>query len=230
MCGIVGWTDFSRRLIDEGEALKTMADQLTRRGPDDSGFWFSEHAVLGHRRLVVVDPEGGRQPMVAKRGRGTYTLVYNGELYNTEDIRRLLLQKGYSFNGWSDTEVLLNAYIEWGEECVQKLNGIYAFAVWDEERAGIFLARDRIGVKPLFYCQKGSSFLFGSEIKELLAHPLVPAKINREGLAEIFALGPARTPGHGVFSGISELKPGYSMFVDRKGIRSAILVPGQSRS
>ncbi len=219
MCGIVGWTDFSRRLIDEGEVLKTMANQLTRRGPDDSGFWFSEHAVLGHRRLVVVDPEGGRQPMVAKRGRGTYTLVYNGELYNTEDIRRLLLQKGYSFNGWSDTEVLLNAYIEWGEECVQKLNGIYAFAVWDEERAGIFLARDRIGVKPLFYCQKGSSFLFGSEIKALLAHPLVPAKINREGLAEIFALGPARTPGHGVFSGISELKPGYSMFVDRKGIK-----------
>lgn len=220
MCGIVGWTDFSRELANKVDVLKAMAEQLINRGPDDSGFWFSRHAALGHRRLVVVDPDGGKQPMIGKRGQGTYALVYNGELYNTEDIRQLLIHKGYSFRGWSDTEVLLNSYIEWGEKCLQKLNGIFAFAVWDAEKESLFLARDRIGVKPLFYCRKGSSFLFASEIKALLAHPLVPAKVNREGLAEIFALGPARTPGHGIFSGVYELKPGYCMFVDREGIKT----------
>lgn len=216
MCGIVGWIDFSRDLSREAEILKTMADKLANRGPDASGFWFSEEAALGHRRLIVVDPEGGRQPMIRRKGNNLYILVYNGELYNTEDIRAELSLKGYIFEGWSDTEVLLCAYIEWGEACTQKLNGIYAFAVWDAERKQLFLARDRIGVKPLFFYRKGSTFLFASEIKALLAHPTVSPKLNRGGLAEIFAIGPARTPGVGVFSGISELKPGYCMKVGRK--------------
>ncbi len=219
MCGIVGWISYSEQLSNEAEILKAMSEQLVHRGPDAAGFWFSEQAALGHRRLVVVDPEGGKQPMVATNDIGNYAMVYNGELYNTEDIRQVLISKGYLFEGWSDTEVLLKAYIEWGEKCVQKLNGIFAFAIWDTAKKKLFLARDRIGVKPLFYCQKGSSFLFASEIKAILAHPMVSAKVNREGLAEIFALGPARTPGHGVFSGISELKPGYCMRVDRNGMR-----------
>ncbi len=137
MCGIVGWISFSERLTNEAEILKTMAEQLVHRGPDAAGFWFSEHAALGHRRLVVVDPDGGKQPMVATNGRGNYAMVYNGELYNTEDIRQVLISKGYSFEGWSDTEVLLKAYIEWGEKCVQKLNGIFAFAIWDADKAKI---------------------------------------------------------------------------------------------
>ncbi|HML38939.1 MAG TPA: asparagine synthase (glutamine-hydrolyzing) [Bacillota bacterium] len=218
MCGIVGWTDFTKDLSNETDILKAMADRVAKRGPDASGYWLSREAALGHRRLVVVDPEGGKQPMIRKAGGDTYALVYNGELYNTEDIRRELVLKGYSFEGWSDTEVLLTSYIEWGEACLQRLNGIYAFAIWDEKRKQLFLARDRIGVKPLFYCQKGSSFLFGSEIKALLAHPMIFPRITREGLAEIFALGPARTPGIGVFSGISELKPGHWMKVDRDGL------------
>lgn len=220
MCGIVGWTDFSKNLSEEANTLKTMADRLANRGPDASGFWFSEETAFGHRRLVVVDPEGGRQPMLRKKGDDLYVLVYNGELYNTEDIRRELLLKGYTFEGWSDTEVLLNSFIEWGELCLQKLNGIFAFAVWDQKRKQLFLARDRIGVKPLFYCQKGSSFLFASELKAILAHPLMSAKLSRIGLAEIFALGPARTPGVGVFSGVSELKPGYWMKIDRNGSKT----------
>lgn len=219
MCGMVGWINFSERLTNESEILKSMAEQLVHRGPDASGFWFSEHAALGHRRLVVVDPDGGKQPMIGTRGSSSYVMVYNGELYNTEDIRKVLISKGYSFEGWSDTEVLLKAYIEWGEKCVQKLNGIFAFAIWDNDKEKLFMARDRIGVKPLFFCQKGSSFIFASEIKAILAHPKVSATVNREGLAEIFALGPARTPGHGVFSGVSELKPGYCMQVDRNGMR-----------
>lgn len=218
MCGIVGVANFSGNLTGQASVLTEMADRLIPRGPDASGYWFSAQVAFGHRRLVVVDPEGGKQPMSRKRGDEFYVMVYNGELYNTEDIRRELITRGYTFEGWSDTEVLLCSYMEWGEKCLEKFNGIFAFAIWDEKRQHLFLARDRIGVKPLFYSQQGTTFLFASEIKGLLAHPLVTPKINREGLAEIFVMGPARTPGHGVFSGISELKPGYSMVVDRQGI------------
>jgi asparagine synthase (glutamine-hydrolysing) len=220
MCGIVGWVDYTKSLANEEAILKSMAEKLTHRGPDAAGYWLDKHVALGHRRLVVVDPEGGKQPMTTARGGKNYILVYNGELYNTEDIRQVLLAKGYTFDGWSDTEVLLKAYIEWGEDCLPRLNGIYAFAIWDERNEKLFMARDRIGVKPLFYSHKGSSFFFASEIKGILAHPGVSARINREGLAEIFAVGPARTPGHGVFSGINELKPGYCMTVDRSGIKT----------
>ncbi len=219
MCGIVGFTDFSRNISNDRETLVKMTEKLVHRGPDAQGFYIDENAALGHRRLTVVDPEGGKQPMEASRGGCSYIIVYNGELYNTEDIRQELLSKGWSFKGWSDTEVLLDSYIEWGENCLEKLNGIYAFAIWDSESKTLFLARDRIGVKPLFYCKKGELFLFASELKAILTHPSVPAEINREGLAEIFAMGPARTPGCGVFSEISELKPGYCMTVNNAGIR-----------
>lgn len=218
MCGIVGWIDFRRGLATESEVIQTMADKLLPRGPDESGVWLSNQAAFGHRRLVVVDPEGGKQPMMGERDNDYYVLVYNGELYNTEEIRRLLLEKSYVFQGWSDTEVLLKAYMEWGEACLARLNGIFAFAIWDDSAQKLFMARDRIGVKPLFYTQRGSSFLFASEIKALLVHPKVSAEIDREGLAEIFAIGPARTPGQGVFAGISELKPGYSLAYDQYGI------------
>jgi asparagine synthase (glutamine-hydrolysing) len=146
-------------------------------------------------------------------------MVYNGELYNTEDLRRELSLKGYAFRGWSDTEVLLTAYMEWGEGCLEKLNGIFAFAVWEEKNQRLFLARDRIGVKPLFYTQSGQTFLFGSELKALFRFPAVSPRINGEGLAEIFVMGPARTPGNGVFSGVSQLRPGWSRTFDRGGIK-----------
>jgi len=218
MCGIAGWTDFSKNLENETRILEAMTGSLIHRGPDAEGYWLSKHAALGHRRLVVVDPRGGQQPMVRQEGNNTYVLVHNGELYNTEDIRRDLLSLGHTFKGWSDTEVLLRSYMEWGENCLERFNGIYAFAVWDGRKHRLFIARDRIGVKPLFYSQRGSSFLFASEIKALLAHPLVSPVIDGEGLAEIFVMGPARTPGHGVFAQISELKPGHSMIVDANGI------------
>lgn len=220
MCGIVGFTNFSERPLNEAEILKKMADRLTHRGPDTEGFWSDKYAALGHRRLVVVDPEGGKQPMIEKAGSEVYVMVYNGELYNTEDIRQELIKKGYSFYGWSDTEVLLKSYIEWGEECLQRFNGIFAFAIWNTEKQELFLARDRIGVKPLFYTQQGYTFLFASEMKAFFAYPGVEAKVDKEGLSEIFALGPARTPGCGVFSGFYELKPGWCMRVDKDGFRT----------
>jgi asparagine synthase (glutamine-hydrolysing) len=219
MCGIAGWIDYTRNISEDDHILHDMVRALAHRGPDADGFRLSEHALLGHRRLVVVDPEGGRQPMRLDTGGNTYTIVYNGELYNTEDIRRELLSKGHAFAGWSDTEVLLHAAAEWGEGCLKRLNGIYAFAVWDEKNERLFMARDRIGVKPLFYSKKGDTFLFASELKALLKHPALPPRVGAEGLAEIFAVGPARTPGHGVFKDIDELKPGWCLTYDREGLR-----------
>ncbi|MEW6273722.1 MAG: asparagine synthase (glutamine-hydrolyzing) [Bacillota bacterium] len=220
MCGITGWVDWEIDLSRKGPVLEAMAETLSCRGPDDSGVWVSPSAGLAHRRLVVIDPEGGGQPMIRRRGGNLYVLTYNGELYNTAELRTELAAKGYRFLGHSDTEVLLAAYMEWGKGCVERLNGIFAFAVWSESDRQLFLARDRLGVKPLFYALRGSTFLFGSEPKSLLAHPAVQPEVDAEGLAELFLIGPARTPGQGVFRGIRELLPGHWLVYDPKGIRT----------
>lgn len=219
MCGITGWIDFQRDLRIEKETIEKMTETLTKRGPDDTNTWFTVNAAFGHKRLVVVDPKGGIQPMTRMKNDHNYTICYNGELYNTEDIRKELLRRGYQFQGHSDTEVLLTAYMEWQEQCLPFLNGIFAFAIWDEKRQQLFLGRDRLGVKPLFYQHDGSRLLFGSELKAILAHPDVKAEVNREGLAEIFGLGPSRTPGHGVFSGIDELRPAHALIFSREGLK-----------
>jgi len=219
MCGIVGWIDFAQDVSLQRPVLETMTDTLACRGPDDCGYWYDKHAAIGHRRLIVIDPEGGRQPMVRHRASHPYVLTYNGELYNTEELRQELKGFGHRFQGYSDTEVLLVAYMQWGARCLEKLNGIYAFAIWDGEKQQLFLGRDRLGIKPLFYARRGSSFLFASELKALLAHPAVKPVIDAEGLAEIFAIGPARTPGHGVFKDVHELLPGHYMVVNRSGVR-----------
>lgn len=218
MCGIAGWVDLGAHLEDRRPALEAMVRTLRNRGPDAEGVWVRGHAAIGHRRLAVVDPEGGAQPMVGYRGAGACVLTYNGELYNTEELRRALLSRGYRFQGHSDTEVLLWSYIEWGPACVERLNGIFAFAVWDDDRQRLFLARDRLGVKPLFYAAHGRELVFGSEPKALLAHGSLRPEVDAEGLAEVFALGPARTPGHGVFRGLQELRPGYTLTFDHAGV------------
>jgi asparagine synthase (glutamine-hydrolysing) len=219
MCGITGWIDFKRNLTIETATLNKMTETLSKRGPDDTNIWTAPHVGFGHKRLTVVDPIGGRQPMKKEKHHFQYTICYNGELYNTEDIRKELLLKGYSFSGHSDTEVLLTAYIEWAEQCVDHLNGIYAFAVWDEKREQVFIARDRLGVKPLFLKQLNSGLLFGSELKAILANPAVKAEVDREGLSEIFGLGPSRSPGHGVFKGITELRPGHALTFNKNGLK-----------
>lgn len=196
-----------------------MTDCLQHRGPDAEGFWFNPQVAMGHRRLVVVDPQGGEQPMVRERLGQAYVLVYNGELYNTDELRKLLSSRGYHFiTRNSDTEALLYAYMEWGTECTKYLNGIFAFALWDASRERLFLARDRLGVKPLFYSHQDSELWWGSEIKALLAHPRIAPRIGREGLADVLALGPARTPGKTPFIDIKELMPGCQMVFDRQGL------------
>lgn len=218
MCGITGWINWQQDLTGQDFILKKMATTLAKRGPDASNIFCGHHVLLGHTRLIVVDPAGGTQPMTKDKNGSSYTMVYNGELYNTEDIRHELAKKGYTFKSHSDTEVLLTAYMEWGEHCVDYLNGIFAFAVWDHQKEQLFIARDRLGVKPLFYSERNEAFLFGSEIKAILAHPDVKAEVDREGLQEIFGLGPSRTPGHGIFRGIKELRPAHSLIYNRNGL------------
>lgn len=203
----------------ERPELTEMTDTLTLRGPDDTQVWFDKHIGFGHKRLAVVDIEGGVQPMSKKNNGVIYTIVYNGELYNTEDLRKELRSRGYVFHSSSDTEVLLTAYIEWKESCVDFLNGIYAFGVWDPEKERLFMSRDRLGVKPLFYHEESGRFIFGSELKAILAHPDVEAEVDRDGLSEIFGLGPSRTPGHGIFKGMKELRAGHSLSFSRDGLK-----------
>lgn len=213
MCGIAGWIDFERDLGQAEGPLTAMAEAMACRGPDEKGAWRRGHAAFAHRRLIVVDPEGGSQPMVAWVGGHPVVLVYNGELYNTEELRETLAAGGDIFSGHSDTEVLLHAYLTWGVAALDRLNGIFAFAVWDEARQRLVMARDRLGVKPLFYRRTPTGVLLASEVRGLIAHPDVPAEVDREGLAEICGLGPARTPGHGIFRGIAELRPGRCLVV-----------------
>lgn len=217
MCGIAGWINLKENISTNEKIIGDMTDTLLNRGPDASGRWISSHALIGHRRLIVVDPAGGSQPMVRNYGDNTYVISYNGELYNTMELRSRLENYGHRFHSFSDTEVLLVSYINWGTDCTAYLNGIYAFAVWDEKEQSLFLARDRFGVKPLFYTQKGNSFIFGSELKTLLSHPFIEASVDSEGLAEVFSLGPAKTPGHGIFKGIREVKPAHYILHNNNG-------------
>lgn len=219
LCGITGIINWQKDVRSEQAILRRMTETLSLRGPDDSQIWMDQHAAFGHKRLAVVDLEGGRQPMSKCENGITYTLVYNGELYNTEELRNALCNKGYRFRTTSDTEVLLTAYIEWKEECVHYLNGIYAFGIWDSGKEQLFMARDRLGVKPLFFLDSKGRFLFGSELKAILAHDDVNAEIDRDGLSEIFGLGPSRTPGHGIFKGIEELRPGHALIFSKDGLK-----------
>jgi asparagine synthase (glutamine-hydrolysing) len=218
MCGITGWIDFERDVSGQHEILGAMNIQHAGRGPDATGTWIAEHVALGHRRLSVIDPEGGIQPMIKQIGEQKYVIVYNGELYNMDELRAQLLSRGYHFTTRSDTELIPTAFAAWREDAPKELNGIFAFAIWDETREELFIARDRIGVKPLFYTKVGSSFLFGSELKSILSHPSVRREVDEEGLNELLVMGPARTPGIGVFRNIHELKPGHWLRFNRDGL------------
>lgn len=220
MCGIAGWVDWSQDLFEERSVLTEMTRSIAHRGPDAEGFWLSKRAAFGHRRLIVIDPEGGKQPMLYRDGGQTIALTYNGELYNYRELRRELEGMGHRFETYSDTEVLLHSYVEWKEDCVKHFNGIYAFGIWDEQRGQLMLGRDHLGVKPLFFARRGSAVIFGSEIKVLLAHPLVEAVVDREGLAELFGMGAMRTPGQGVFKDVEEVKGGHYVTFTAEGSRN----------
>ena len=207
MCGIGGFVDFERDARRGGPILHGMKRTLTPRGPDAEGTYFDEDAALVHRRLIVIDPDGGQQPMTSPDG--NTVLIYNGELYNTLELRAALLTRGHAFSGHSDTEVLLHAYLEWGTEAFARLNGIFAFALWEKRERRLTLCRDRLGVKPLFFAPTRSGLTFGSTIDTVLCHPEIEPVIDEDGLRTLLLLGPARPPESGVFRQIKSLLPGH---------------------
>lgn len=213
MCGIAGEISNNRNISDNMDSFMSMQSSLRRRGPDQKGIYLSENAAMIHTRLAVIDIENGKQPMYYKK----LVLVYNGELYNTSEVRNKLEKAGYIFHGHSDTEVVLKAFDYWRYDCVNEFNGIFAFAVWDSERRELFMARDRIGVKPLFYTLTSDGIIFASEIKALLEHRDVDAVIDEESIAEIMLIGPGRTPGYGIFRNIKEILPAHYGVFNKKG-------------
>jgi len=221
MCGIAGEIDWNQG--SKGNKLpifEAMQCKLRRRGPDQEGMYIDGPVVLIHSRLCVVDIENGKQPMNITLGDEEYVLIYNGELYNTSELHEELAALGHKFIGHSDTEVLLHSYVEWREDTVNRLNGIFSFAIWEKNRNNLFIARDRMGVKPFFYVLENNTFIFASEIKALLAHPRVKPEINIQSIAEIMLIGPGRTPGYGVFKQIKELLPASCGNYNRNGLKT----------
>ncbi len=223
MCGIAGFYNPHDHYLKEKEhyesVLQAMAERLRHRGPDDAGRWLSEHGGLSHARLSIIDLAGGHQPMVKSGSGQTFAIVYNGELYNTDELRQELMAAGYSFQTSSDTEVILAGYMEYGPDFVKRLNGIFAFAIMDTALNRLCLFRDRAGVKPLFYTVRGEELIFSSELKGILAYPGVKAQLDRRGLNEVFSVGPARTYGCGVLKDMEELLPGHYLICTPDGIR-----------
>ena len=217
MCGIAG--EIGKNLNKNSEKYEKMRSAIARRGPDQSGIYAQDNAVLVHTRLAVIDIENGRQPMIFKDGDAEFVLTYNGELYNTNELRAQLKAAGYSFETKSDTEVLLKSYVHWGDNCVKHLNGIYAFTVFEKHTNRLFLARDRIGVKPLFYAFTRNGLIFASEIKALLASGEIEAEIDINGISELMLIGPGRTPGCGVFKGVFEVPPAHAGYFENRRLR-----------
>ncbi len=227
MCGIAGWVSFDRDLRTEGGTLDAMTETMACRGPDDRGTWTDRSVGLGHRRLAIIDLPGGRQPMTVETPQGTVAMVYSGETYNFTELRGELAGRGHRFTTDSDTEVVLRGYLEWGEAVAERLNGMYAFAIWDGRHDKLVMIRDRMGIKPFYWFPTADGALFGSEPKAILANPLAPARVRLDGFRELFTM--VKTPGHAVWDGMREVEPGTVVTVDRAGHRRHVYWELQTR-
>ncbi|MDX8141374.1 asparagine synthase (glutamine-hydrolyzing) [Lentzea sp. BCCO 10_0061] len=216
MCGIAGWVSFDSDVRTAEETAEAMTATMSRRGPDDSGLWLRKEVALGHHRLAVVDPEGGAQPMNVRTAAGDVCLVYSGEIYNTAELRRRLSGLGHVWRTQCDTEVVLHGYLQWGDAVVDHLNGMFAFAIWDERTRSLLLARDRLGIKPLYYYPTRDGVLFGSEPQAILANPLAQRVVDADGLRELFAY--TKQPGWALWKGMRELLPGEIARVSPAGL------------
>lgn len=229
MCGIAGWVDFQTDLRTRRTTAETMTRTMAERGPDAEGLYLREHAALGHRRLSVIDLETGDQPMALDTRTGEFlrwqdtdrtdelAIVYSGETYNFREIRDELGAAGVRFATHSDTEVVLAAHREWGPRAVERFNGMFAYAIWDEAAQELLLVRDRLGIKPLYYYPTLNGVLFGSEPKAILANPLAERVVDEDGLRKVF--GFVAVPGETPFRGMKEVAPGHVVRVSRAGIR-----------
>ena len=217
MCGIVGFVNYEKNISSYNNVLNKMTSKIYKRGPDEDGYYLNRHVALGHKRLIVIDPNGGKQPMIEKHSYGEYVIVYNGQIYNTEDIKQNLIDNGFKFDTYSDTEVLLKAYIFYGKDVVHHLNGIFSFAIWNSKNEELFLARDHFGVKPLYYTFFDNTFIFASGLKAIFEYPNIPKIVDKQGLSELFGIGPAHTPGLTIYKNIFEVKPAHFAILNKSG-------------
>jgi asparagine synthase (glutamine-hydrolysing) len=217
MCGMAGWVSYDGNLKEQRDVITAMTKTMACRGPDAGGVFIDRHVGLGHRRLAVIDLAGGAQPMeVEEADHTSVSLIYTGEVYNFVELRDELKRLGHRFRTCSDTEVVLHGYLQWGDKVVERLNGMFAFAIWDVVTEELFLVRDRMGVKPLFYYPTADGVLFGSEPKAILAHPSVRPRVNKDGFREILVL--AKNPEATIYAGMHEVRPGQVVRVNRNGI------------
>ena len=213
MCGICGY--MQKEKITENNTILSMKESILKRGNSDNNIYINENIALGHARLSIIDIKNGKQPMEKTINNTKYTIVYNGELYNTNVLRNILISRGYEFQTESDTEVLLLLYVEFKEKMLKFINGIFAFAIYDSSNNSLFLAKDRLGIKPLFYSIFEDKFIFSSEIKGILASKYIKPVVTKENLIELLSLGPAHSPGKTYFKDIYELKAGhYALYKD----------------
>ena len=218
MCGIVGFVNYQKDISSYRNVLNQMNNVLTKRGPDEDGYYLRKNVALAHKRLIVIDPKGGKQPMIEKYSFGEYVIVFNGQIYNTNELKQTLVNNGFCFNSYSDTEILLKAYIYYGKNVVHYLNGIFSFAIWASKKEELFLARDHFGVKPLYYSLFDNTFICASELQAIFEYPNITKKIDKQGLTELFGIGPAHTPGLTIYKDIFEIKPAHFAIFNKSGL------------
>ena len=216
MCGICGYISYKMAIDEKAPIIEKMCDLLEHRGPDDSGIFMRDNIGLGHRRLSIIDLSSGHQPMSDQQEK--IWIAFNGEIYNFQDIRRNLEEKGASFNTHSDTEVIIQGYKIYGTDIVHKLNGMFSFAIWDDERKRMFIARDRLGKKPLYYYASSDRFLFSSELKSIIADPEVPRTISPEAVDKFFSYSYIPAPLT-IYKDIFKLRPGHFLIWENDAIR-----------
>lgn len=219
MCSIIGFCNFEEDIAVTKTELEGLGKTLAHRGPDQNGVFINERVAFGHNRLAVIDIEKGLQPMSVKFNGFTYIIIYNGEIYNTNELRNEIISRGVELSTHCDTEIVLYSYILWGKECSKKLNGIFAFAIFDEKENQVYFSRDRFGVKPFFYTIINDKIMFSSEIKGLLAHKEVRPELSQEGLCELVFLSPMRVNGKGLFKNIFEIQPATHGTFDKEGLK-----------
>jgi len=215
VCGICGVVSLKGIPEEESAVVKNMMLSMAHRGPDDEGSYCDEYAMLGFRRLSIIDRKTGNQPLVSEDSR--YHLIFNGEIYNFQQLRRELQAKGHRFRTRTDAEVVVHLYEDLGVDCLHKLRGMFAFAIWDKIEKRLFLARDRFGIKPLYYTLSGEKFIFGSELKALLAHPSVEAEFNQAALPHYLTFQYFPDPDT-AFKGLFRLRPAHCLVLDQKGL------------
>ena len=218
MCGIVGFVNYKKELPNKQNVINLMTQTLSNRGPDEEGIYIKNNVALGHKRLIVIDPQGGKQPMIQRFNEGEYVIVYNGQIYNTKELRKILTENGFSFSGHCDTEVLLKSYIYYGKDVVNHLNGIFSFAIWNTKTQELFMARDHFGVKPLFYTEFDGCLIFASELKAIFKYPHFEKIIDSQGISELFGIGPSHTPGLTIYKNIYEIKPAHFAVYNKSGL------------